>query len=780
MSDQAPGTDLPLRLFGDNPEERIVAVHVLQDDGPPAATVYLRSADDRVSSRIDPVYPFVFVSRIRDLETVPRGSYKLSELAGSLEYRYLVFFDSWSSYHHAIHKLRAGSDLPAPGFYEVGSPMRQYLLQTGRTLFKGMEFDELHRLQLDIEVRSSRGFPDARRVDDEIIVIALSDNRGWSAILDSRIDGEAGLLRRMTEAITLRDPDVIEGHNIFRFDLPYIQKRCRRHGMRLNVGRDGSEPRESRTNARFAERSFEFTTFEIAGRHVVDTFLLLMAFDATKRNLPGYGLKDAARYFGIAAGDRTYVEGDDITRTWIADPERLIKYAHDDIRETAALARHLSGASFYVTQMTPLPYQDVARSGTGVKIESLMVREYLRARHSLPASRPVGNVSGAYTDVFVTGVVGPIVYADVESLYPSIMLGQNIRPATDVLGVFPQLLRHLTTLRLDTKAQMADETEPLRRSELDARQSSFKILINSFYGYLAYGRALFNDSSEADRVTRAGQANLRTLISAIVMVGGRVVEVDTDGVFFQPPDGIRTAEEERAFVAHLNRGMPEGINVAMEGRYQRMLSYKMKNYALLDYGGRLTIRGSSLISRSTERFARTFVKECIRLTLDEDIAALHNAYLRERSNISRHLWRGVEDFSRRETIKDALETYRAEVRDGRRQRSAAYEVALTLDRRGRRIRTGDRVSYYIGRSESSMPLFELAKPAEDWRADAPDENVGWYLRRLDEVASKFAVFFSPTDYRRIFSEEDLFGFDPTGVSLVTTESVPGEFQGSEP
>jgi DNA polymerase elongation subunit (family B) len=226
--------------------------------------------------------------------------------------------------------------------------------------------------------------------------------------------------------------------------------------------------------------------------------------------------------------------------------------------------------------------------------------------------------------------------------------------------------------------------------------------------------------------------------------------------------------------------MPEGINVAMEGRYQRMLSYKMKNYALLDYGGRLTIRGSSLISRSTERFARTFVKECIRLTLDEDIAALHNAYLRERSNISRHLWRGVEDFSRRETIKDALETYRAEVRDGRRQRSAAYEVALTLDRRGRRIRTGDRVSYYIGRSESSMPLFELAKPAEDWRADAPDENVGWYLRRLDEVASKFAVFFSPTDYRRIFSEEDLFGFDPTGVSLVTTESVPGEFQGSEP
>jgi DNA polymerase elongation subunit (family B) len=647
-------------------------------------------------------------------------------------------------------------------------------------LFKGMTFDEVHRLQLDIEVRSRRGFPDARRAEDEIIVIALSDNRGWSAILDSRSDGEAGLLRRMTETIALRDPDVIEGHNIFRFDLPYIQNRCRRHGVPLSVGRDGSEPRASRTQARFAERSFEFTTFEIAGRHVVDTFLLVMAYDASKRNLPGYGLKDVARYFGIAARDRTYVEGDDITRTWIEDPERLIRYAHDDIRETAALAKHLSGASFYVTQMTPLAYQDVARSGTGVKIESLMVREYLRARHSLPASRPVGDVSGAYTDVFVTGVIGPVVYADVESLYPSIMLGQNIKPATDVLGVFPQLLRHLTSLRLDTKARMAREADPVHRSELDARQSSFKILINSFYGYLAYGRALFNDSSEADRVTRAGQANLRTLISAIVSAGGRIVEVDTDGVFFRAPEGIQTVEEERAFVTQLNTGMPEGINVAMEGRYQRMLSYKMKNYALLDYDGRLTIRGSSLISRSTERYARRFVKECIRLALDEDVAALHDAYLRERGRISRHLWRGVEEFSRRETIKAPLETYRAEARDGRRQRSAAYEVALTLERRGRRIRVGDRVSWYVGRSDSSAPLFDLARPAEDWRADAPDENTGWYLRRLDEVASKFAVFFSPTDYRRIFSEEDLFGFDPTGVRLVTTEYVPGEFQVSEP
>ena len=40
-------------------------------------------------------------------------------------------------------------------------------------------------------------------------------------------------------------------------------------------------------------------------------------------------------------------------------------------------------------------------------------------------------MSGGYTDIFVTGVVGPVVYADVESLYPSIMLHYDVRPHAD-------------------------------------------------------------------------------------------------------------------------------------------------------------------------------------------------------------------------------------------------------------------------------------------------------------------------------------------------------------
>ena len=177
--------------------------------------------------------------------------------------------------------------------------------------------------------------------------------------------------------------------------------------------------------------------------------------------------------------------------------------------ETERLARHLSGSSFYLTQMVPMPYGHAARTGPAAKIESLFVRAYLHARHSLPRAAWGSQVMGGYTDVFVTGVVGPIIYADVESLYPSIMLNYGVQPKADTLAIFPRLLRTLTTLRLDTKAAMAEADDEHVRGELDARQSAFKIVINSFYGNLGFGMALFNDFAEADRVASVGQDLLR-------------------------------------------------------------------------------------------------------------------------------------------------------------------------------------------------------------------------------------------------------------------------------
>jgi DNA polymerase elongation subunit (family B) len=718
-----------------------------------------------------PCYPFFFLTDIRLLHGFPRDKFRCKTLHGSNAYRHLVVFTAWQTHWDAVShvaQMMGTRDHTPEQLYLIPNPVQQYLLQTGRTLFKGMTFDAVHRLQLDIEVYSAGTFPHAQRPEDRIILIALSDNRGWHHIIDGRQCSEQAMLETLVRVLRERDPDVIEGHNIYAFDLAYLMARCERYGVSFAIGRDGSVPRTFTSSMRFAERTVDFPALDIAGRHVIDTYLQVLTFDVFKRDLPDYSLKTAARYFGLASAQRTYIEGRDIARVWQEEPERLIAYARDDVLETERLARHLSGSTFYLTQMLPMPYGQVARTGPAAKIEALFVREYIRHKYALPCRAEGSAMAGGYTDVFVTGVVGPIVYADVESLYPSIMLTHDIRPRTDELRLFQTFLQRLTDLRLDTKRRMQAAATPEARSALDAQQSSYKILINSFYGQLGFRHALFSDFEAADRVATTGQAILRQIIGAIRQAGGTVIEVDTDGVLFMPPDSVGGEAAERAFVQRLHTGLPPGIRLGYEGRFQKMLSYKMKNYALLTYDGTLHSKGSALVSRSTEPFGKRFILAVIALLLREDIQGLHDLYVATSSRIVQHDWQ-VQDFARTETLKATVEHYQADVTSGRRSKGAAYELAIARARdTAQPVRKGDRITYYITGTAPNVTTFDNARLAEAWNPAIPDENTAYYLKRLDECAHRFAPFFTAQDFAQVFAPEDLFGFSPAGIRVQTT------------
>jgi len=769
-------------LYGRDATPRLVAVHpILEDDRQAFVRLYQRPAEGGpVQEQQAPLHPFFFVSDIALLQGFPRGRFQFQELAGDNFFRYLVVLSSWPMYWEAIRHIEraTGQTQGRPdALYLISNPVQQYLMQSGRTLFKEMTFDALHRLQLDIEVYSEGAFPNAERPGDAIIIVSMTDNRGWDCILDAREQSEEALLRATVRTVQQRDPDVIEGHNIYNFDFPYLMDRCARYGVPFSIGRDGSTPRTFESSMRFAERTIDFTALEIAGRHVVDTYFQVMSFDVFKRDLPGYGLKEAAQYFGFAPEDRTYIAGEDIARVWRDDPKQLVRYALDDVIETERLARHLSGSTFYLTQLLPMNYGRVARTGPATKIEALFVREYLRQRHSIPQSEWGSQMMGGYTDIFRTGVLGPIVYADVESLYPSIMLNYDVKPSGDALDIFPRLLQRLTDLRFEAKDQMQEATDEEVVSELDARQSSYKVLINSFYGNLGFSLAAFNDFAEADRVASTGQKLLRQIIDLIEERGGRVIEADTDGVLFVPPDDVRGDTPERAFVEALNEEMPEGIRIGFDGRYEAMLSYKKKNYALLSYDGTLKFKGSSLISRSNEQFGRRFVREAIRLLLNEDIQGLHDLYLATRDRIISHDWDSVRSFSRTETLKDTVEQYQTDVERGKRPRAAAYELAIArAEATGKAVRKGDRISYYITGDKANVTAFAHSNLASAWDPDDPDENTAYYLRRLDQFAQKFESFFRKHDFRRIFSPEDLFGFSTDGIEVLvhTHDQTPDD------
>ncbi|HEX6799338.1 MAG TPA: DNA polymerase domain-containing protein [Ktedonobacterales bacterium] len=65
-------------------------------------------------------------------------------------------------------------------------PEEQYLIATGRTSFRGLAFDDLHRLQFDLETTGL----DPRR--DAIFLVAVRDNRGLECVLDASQEGVTG------------------------------------------------------------------------------------------------------------------------------------------------------------------------------------------------------------------------------------------------------------------------------------------------------------------------------------------------------------------------------------------------------------------------------------------------------------------------------------------------------------------------------------------------------------------------------------------------------------
>jgi len=764
-------------LFGKDGEEHIVGIHQIPDN---RVRLYTRNGAN-VTSRDEDYYPYFFLSDKALLDGfTPEGNekYWLIKLQGNNFYRFLAIFRTMQNCRNAQDHISSGAKAVTEEeenrehfnnlCYSRGDAVTQYLLQTGKTLFKGMVFEDLYRIQLDIETYYRPEKSTSKKVSigqDPIIIISLSDNRGWEHVIHTKEKSEKELLQELVRIIQLKDPDVIEGHNIFSFDLPYIQRRCELHGVDFRIGRDGSIPRTYPASIRFAERLIDYPFCDIAGRHVIDTYFLVQNYDVSKRAMPGYGLKAAARFFGVSAPERTYIDYSEMADVWDSDPERLLAYALDDVRETREIAAMLSGSNFHMTRMMPYTYAQTSRMGPAAKIEALFVREYLKEKHSIPRPEVGQQHTGGFTEVFLKGILGPVVYADVESLYPSIMLSYDICPKSDERKIFPKILTELKDLRFSAKHRAKEERKSGNDNvadNYDAMQSSFKILINAMYGYLGFGSGIFNDYEEADRVTTTGQDIARKMIREFESRGSKVIEVDTDGILFVPPPGIKTEEQEIGLVEEVSAVMPKGITIGYDGRFKKMISYLKKNYALLDYDGSMKLKGSSLISRSGEKFGREFIRRGFERLLEEDVQGLHDLYVEYRERIMKHDW-SIEDFSRVETLKSTLDQYLASVNNDKRPRSITYELAL---RRNLPVNKGDRIIYYVSGSGLQNSHYEKGKLADDWDSSRPDENTQFYLKRLDEFTQKFLPFFKPQDFSSIFSADTLFGFSPDGIELI--------------
>jgi len=368
--------------------------------------------------------------------------------------------------------------------------------------------------------------------------------------------------------------------------------------------------------------------------------------------------------------------------------------------------------------------------GNATRINALFLREYFRQRHSIPELPMVRAFEGGYTDIFFTGVARNVWHCDIASLYPSVMLQFGCYPATDQLQIFRHLLTDLRTFRLEAKAKLRAEKDPAKQHHLQALQNTFKILLNSFYGYLGFAQGHFADFDAAARVTQIGRDLLKKMIEWLNAHGARVIEVDTDGIYFVPPDNIDIEDLQK----DLAKELPPGIDVEIDEQFDAMFSYKAKNYALLTKDGDVIIKGGALKSRGLEKFQRVFLEEMIKLLMEEKPEAIVDLREKFEKKIRNREWK-IDMLMKTDTLQDSLDKYRQKIAGSARNRAAAYELALAS---GRNYRPGDQISYYITGSGRKLAAYENAKLATNFDPENRDENVDYYVAKLDELVKKFA------------------------------------------
>ncbi len=657
----------------------------------------------------------------------------------------------------------------------------QYLVSTGRTYFRDLSFDHLRRLQFDLE---TTGLDAAH---DRIFLVAVRYPDGSAETLEADGDdagAEAELIRRLVERIREADPDVIENHNLHGFDLPFLERRARRHGVALALGRIGPPGLRQRGARRGVAAGYDAqrrVRFVAAGRELIDTLDAVRRHDMGARELPGHGLKAVARHFGIAGPAREYIRGDLIHETWRSDPGRVRRYATDDVEEVAALARLLGGPAFALARMAPRRYERLADTGaaTGV-IDPLLVRAYLRAGQALPAHAPGDGTphTGAALHLFATGVARRVVKADVASLYPSLMRAWRIGPARDHLGAMLTIVDGLVEQRLAAKASArAAPPGSAERHAHEAMSAAMKIVVNSAYGYLGAGGELtrFADVHAANEVTRRGRETLELMCRELDARGVTLLEADTDGVYFAVPESW-SGEDERRVVAEVAALLPSLVQLELEGRYAAMLSHEPKNYALLAHDGTLILRGVAFRSSRAEPFGEAFLRRAIRHLLAGDVGGVRDAYV-ETVGALRRRELSTHDVSSRVRLTKTPAQYLA-TRESRRE--LAYEALLSSGRAGWHV--GERVRVYRT-TGGAAALVEETEHADPHAHDRRDYDVEHYARVLrSNYASRLARAFTPEDLETLLADPiqpSLFAASALEVRTILREVRGSGWGGAE-
>lgn len=386
------------------------------------------------------------------------------------------------------------------------SPAEQFLIQSGKRLFKGMDdYNDIHRFQFDLETEGLYANKHA------VFQIGIRDNKGFEGVLETlgetsqeKRDSERENIEKFFKIIDMVKPDTITGYNSENFDWPFLFERADRLSipiteLAITLNR-ASKIKRKDSVLKLGGESEHFKQTMMYGYNIMDIAHSVRRAQAINSEIKSWGLKYITQFAGVAKPNRVYVPGDKINSTWadkvnqyafnekdgewykvsdlipLKEGYKIVtgafivqRYLCDDLWETEQIDYIFNQASFLIGKMLPTTFMRSSTMGTSGQWKLIMAAWSYENGLAIPSLESKRDFTGGLSRLLRVGYSRKFAKLDFAALYPKTQLTHLIFPDLDITGVMHSMLTYIVDTRDRYKFLTTEEKNKAKSIEKDLK-----------------------------------------------------------------------------------------------------------------------------------------------------------------------------------------------------------------------------------------------------------------------------------------------------------------------